>query len=117
MINDLTGAFLLRGPVGLALEKALHAAIGFVEAHGLAHRRAAVARKLSHGVDRPRGARTSVMRVDMRTAQAGSPSAAHDNILMQQSRRAVLDRAGRQHRACGSVRAPAQFGKGPLDGK
>ncbi len=30
MINDLTGAFLLRGPVGLVLEKAPHAAIGFV---------------------------------------------------------------------------------------
>jgi hypothetical protein len=36
MINDLTGAFLLRGPVGLVVEKAPHAAIGFVEAHGLA---------------------------------------------------------------------------------
>jgi hypothetical protein len=36
MISDLTGAFLLRGPVGLVLEKAPHAAIGFVEAHGLA---------------------------------------------------------------------------------
>jgi hypothetical protein len=36
MINDLTGAFLLRGPIGLVLEKAPHAAIGFVEAHGLA---------------------------------------------------------------------------------
>jgi hypothetical protein len=36
MFNDLIGAFLLRGPVGLVLEKAPHAAIGFVEAHGLA---------------------------------------------------------------------------------
>jgi hypothetical protein len=36
MINDLIGAFLLRGPVGLVVEKAPHAAIGFVEAHGLA---------------------------------------------------------------------------------
>ena len=36
MISDLTGAFLLRGPMGLVLEKAPHAAIGFVEAHGLA---------------------------------------------------------------------------------
>jgi hypothetical protein len=37
MINDLTGAFLLRGPVGLVLEKAPHAAIGFVR--GAASRR------------------------------------------------------------------------------
>ena len=36
MISDLTGAVLLRGPVGLAVEKVPHAAIGFVEAHGLA---------------------------------------------------------------------------------
>jgi hypothetical protein len=36
MINDLIGAFLLRGPVGLVVEKAPHAAIGLVEAHGLA---------------------------------------------------------------------------------
>jgi len=36
MINNLTGAFLLRGPLGLVLEKAPHAAIGFVERHGLA---------------------------------------------------------------------------------
>jgi hypothetical protein len=36
MISDLAGAFLLRGPVGLVLEKVPHAAIGFVEAHGLA---------------------------------------------------------------------------------
>lgn len=36
MISDLGGAFLLRGPMGLVLEKVPHAAIGFVEAHGLA---------------------------------------------------------------------------------
>jgi len=36
MINDLIGAFLLRGPIGLVVEKVPHAAIGFVEAHGLA---------------------------------------------------------------------------------
>jgi hypothetical protein len=36
MINDLTGAFLSRGPVRLVVEKAPHAVIGFVEAHGLA---------------------------------------------------------------------------------
>jgi len=36
MINDLLGAFLLRGPIGLVVDKAPHAAIGFVEAHGLA---------------------------------------------------------------------------------
>jgi hypothetical protein len=36
MISDLTGAFLLHGPVGRVVETAPHAAIGFVEAHGLA---------------------------------------------------------------------------------
>ena len=36
MISDLVGAFLLHGPVGRILDKAPHAAIGFVEAHGLA---------------------------------------------------------------------------------
>ena len=36
MISDLIGAFLLRGPIGVVVEKVPHAAIGFVEAHGLA---------------------------------------------------------------------------------
>jgi hypothetical protein len=34
--SDLVGAFSGRGPVGKVLEAAPHAAIGFVEAHGLA---------------------------------------------------------------------------------
>ena len=36
MISDLIGAFLLRGPMGRVVEQVPHAAIGFVEAHGLA---------------------------------------------------------------------------------
>jgi hypothetical protein len=35
-VSDLRGAFLLQGPVGRVVEAAPHAAIGFVEAHGLA---------------------------------------------------------------------------------
>jgi len=34
--SDLVGAFLARGPMAPILAKAPHAAIGFVEAHGLA---------------------------------------------------------------------------------
>jgi hypothetical protein len=36
LVTDLVGAFLLKGPQGVVLAGAPHAAIGFVEAHGLA---------------------------------------------------------------------------------
>jgi hypothetical protein len=58
-----------------------------------------------------------LMQVGMRIAQAGSPLAAHDNLLMQQSPRPVL---GRMRAAASGVwfDVRARINReGPLDGK